>query len=332
MHFNKFVAFMVIASLSITLHIVIIIFYLRFGSQTAYTTQLICMLHVSSLIQNVANLPNVYLGNLQLCQFMGALRYFGGLGMVCVLFLISLAFYNFLHESENIRFTLKKGRFVVLFFPFIAFLPYTTNSYSEYAGSWCTLSTGDFTSDLWAFSVMYFWACLTLFVSTTIFFYVIIITYVYDIHIRENVFNALGGYIVFSWIYVIPHVVTRFVLYFRTITSDTDQFLTEISSYLCGIGLSLISYYCRDLFRKYEHHMVFTLAEITFSLISALSSIHSERPSSLKSVEISELHHSDSTRLYKSKNDDIESISRISSETETVKNPCIQQHEEAKMP
>jgi hypothetical protein len=326
MNLNLFIAFMVIACISITCHLVCIGVFLRFGSQTAITTQVICMLHLSSLIQNVAGLPNVYLGNLDFCRFMGAINYVGGLGIVCCLILLSLAFYNFLNESKSILVALKRGRFVVCIFPLIAFLPFTTGSYSEYAGTWCTLNDQKFLSDVWAFCIFYIWALLALLLSTVIFCFVIIKNYAYGINIRGKLFATLGAYILCSWIYIIPRLVTRFVLFFGSINSDSDQFLSQISSYLCGIAFTCISYHSRDFFRKYERSMSSTNSEFNLSMgtwQSALNSLHDsihsekDRPSGHNESQSHTTDLSSSKGSKAAEDFDIETIYRRSSEAET---------------
>jgi hypothetical protein len=319
MDYHLFIAFMVIACICIAFQVVSLVVFLRFGSQTAITTQLVCLLHVMTLIQNVASLPNVYLGNLGICQFMGAMHYFGGLGLLCCLILLSLAFYNFLNESERILLALKKGRFVALIFPFIAFLPYSTNSYSQYLGDWCTINHNSYTSYVWEFFVFYFWACLAITLSAIIFFYVLFVTYNYDVQAQGKVFATLGAYILCSWIYILPHVISGEI---KNDTSDKDQFMIEISCYLCGIGFALISFFSRDLFQTYERNERSKSDVGKISLgqwESALNSIHSERPSSFMATSSNGGQWNNSGKM--NFDTDVESIDRRSSEGQTVENP-----------
>jgi hypothetical protein len=318
---KQFIAFMIIASISITCHIVSVFVFLHFGSQDAVTTKIVCMLHISSLIQNIASLPDIYLGNPSLCQFMGAMHYVGGLGIVSCVILLSVAFYHFLTESEKVLSTLKKGRIAVLLFPAIAFLPLTTDSYSEVAGSWCTLNNDTPESGLWALCIFYFWACLALLLSTFAFLYVIINTYAYGIPIRGKLFATLGAYILCSWIYLVPRLYIRFVLFFGATSNNTGEYLGEILAYVCGIVFSIISYCSRDIFRDYERHLSNKSdRNRTLSLgnwQSALNSIVQERFSGSTSVL-------SGFRLSTNQGLDVESIHRRSSETvTTTENPCI---------
>eukprot|EP01040_Poterioochromonas_malhamensis_P001633 gene1633-1728_t len=97
MELGLIVVLLVIASFSIIANILVLydIFRDPFNSFRATITRLITLLHISCLLQNICDIPYLYISNKGFCAFMGFAHYYFGLINVFDIVYLTIAYYYF---------------------------------------------------------------------------------------------------------------------------------------------------------------------------------------------------------------------------------------------
>jgi hypothetical protein len=280
-----FIAFFIIASLSITGNTLSILRLLSEGTLSAVTTRLILYLHVSSLLENIGSLPIIYTGNEALCQTMAVVHYYGGLANVLSITLLTIIYLNFTLEESHRSWAIQNfGGYIAFSLPLITLLPFSTDAYGV-TGVWCSLDLEKESTDVWAFIIFYIWALIAIIFCAIVFVYILNYSRRFDDRMGRTLFLTSGIYILISWCSLVPRCIPRFInLFERVYLTRSEQFFSNIPAFLAGIGYSICLFYNFRLFSKYEKHSSKSMSQQSLSisiadLEAALSAVHHESSS-----------------------------------------------------
>lgn len=253
------VIFFLIAGFSIAGNIAVLYhaFQHSFQSFKAITTKLIIMLHISTLLQNICTLPDIYAEDATVCAIMGFAHYYTGLINVIIIIFTTITYYFFLFESvQGRKITEWINHYGIPFafgFSFITVLPYSTNSYGQ-ADVWCTLTIDDNMANVWSFVIFYLWVMFAIVICSFVTLYIVYYSAKHDAALSRRLFTSIGIYIIISVICFLPRVIPRLIELFTEFdVTDTVQFVTGIPMYIAGIAYCVCYYKNSNTLRSYEN-------------------------------------------------------------------------------
>lgn len=198
------------------------------------------ILHVTILLEDISNLPEVYIHNPGICGFMGWLHYYSGLSNAIVILFMGLHYFSFL-QYEWLSQDLEKWLYhyanhFIFLFPLITLLPFSQNAYSIEDNLWCTLPSTNTIANNWSIGIFYFWVILFLTTSMIQLFHAFYRFYFFQLHLSLRLFYSVGVYIVITICCWLPRVLPRLIVYFRNLnTSNVFQIQIISVFYLSGI-------------------------------------------------------------------------------------------------
>lgn len=235
-----YVAYFVVAALSIFGSIVVCICLFRFSEFNSVFSYLILYLHLSLVFEEVFTLPFIFKKNDSLCAAAEAFHFYFALMNVGIMFELIVCHYLSIFED---KFGIKKlitlhGWKSILIFPMITFLPFSTGDYFHSSGPFCILPYGE--GRLWGIFVYYSfaWAFLILSILITIRIYVKI--FLNDRALAQKFLSTIGLYSMVALLCWVPRYIERSIHIDGRDTPESALLVSFFPVYICGILLSLI--------------------------------------------------------------------------------------------
>jgi hypothetical protein len=240
-------------------------FIWKYGSRTSISSQLLLALHLTLLLEEIFTYPYAYTSQPNLCRAIGFFHFYSGLANIMVTGLLTTHFANYLLFS-NVNIThviLTYKTWIIVGFPLITLLPFSTNSYGRTNDHWCSAIGYEETSRIWAIAVFYGWAWIVILYSFSLITYVIHRAHVLDNTLMTKVFSSVGIYVFVTILCWIPRTIPRFMILFWNFHASSSTYLwTAIPVYLSGIFYSFILYRDRIMLTGDEQGQVAGTAPI----------------------------------------------------------------------
>ena len=222
--------------------IMVLICLLRFSSFKTCYTNFLLFLNISLLMQQILTLPHIYKGNDQLCRAVQAFYFYFALMNICTVGItVFVSFSALLNGQLEIRLrVIRFGRLLLLLFPMITFLPFTTNEYQVPEHPWCVEPFD--TDELFSLFIFYVWVwMIDVGCIVSLIYMVYVLVKQDDVTILKKFFSTIG-------LFTIVSVICWFARTFQRVhmntgfkdSSDGAIFASFLTIYLSAIIYTLI--------------------------------------------------------------------------------------------
>src|SRR5258708_6839272 len=141
--YATFVIYYVVAIISISANLIVLIYLWRLssGKPLKIFSVVLAYLHFSITFEELTAIPFIYKSHETFCLMIEAFKFYFGLKNILAIMILMRAYSEFVLNSTEFNVPAKHMKFLhifLTFFPAIAFLPFTTGSYSEPSRPWCS--------------------------------------------------------------------------------------------------------------------------------------------------------------------------------------------------
>lgn len=250
-----YIAFFILAGLSMIGSVYVIYSIVQFGSQKSCFTFLLLSFHLSMFAQEIVTLPYVFSGNEGLCEAVQFFHfYFGLMNILIVTMLVeahrSSIFTDYWQAGTRI---LKYGLPIMLCFPMMTILPFCTGSYHAEHNKWCTLPYDS--SSVWAIAIYYSWIWLFLLVSFLLLVFSAIRIFKSDRKLARKFISTIGLYIIVAILSWIPRSMERLAHFQTSTIGDLSYFISYIPINISGILYTMIFIHEKESLKQYEEEV-----------------------------------------------------------------------------
>jgi len=249
----------VLGSFAIALNSYVVFYIARMKTKSmSMACKCILYVHVSQLVYMITAFPNIWAIPIELCEFMGFVKYYCTYSNVCSSFAIDVILYGMLFNEaakvNNSKLCNKcywLEQFVFLL-PIMTVLPFAVHLYGpvSFDGNViCSLAPNNDVSNWgkWSIAVYFAW-CWGIIIIGILFMLVIIIKVAMSYSaIALQILPVYGFYPILTLAFWIPRTIGRF-----TDSSDSTLGITGFSQ---GIGYFLIFIFFQSKFFKYERDL-----------------------------------------------------------------------------
>ena len=236
------IAYYVIAGVSVTCSLLVSITLCKYGSLKTTATRLLLMVHLTLLSEEFTSLPYVYNRAPGLCTAIAFFHFYSGLANAVSVGLLVVSYrYHFFEEiADWVQFLFNHSIYLILGFPLITLLPFSTDSYTNSNEVWCTMQVDTQVTNIWAFVIFYAWAWSILLVSTIILIYTMCQVYSIDKEIGKNLFSTTGMYAIISILAWVPRTAARFTNFHRENMDNMAFLYAYIPVYIAGMLYTVV--------------------------------------------------------------------------------------------
>lgn len=239
---GKYIAYDVLASISVVASVFVLASLIRLGSFKSSFTMLLVSLHVSLIMEIITILPYAYTSSNSLCTTIGVVHdYFSLMNILVVALLVEAHRSMVLRDFFGSRYLiLKYGLYFIILFPMIILLaligdrmtpkPGTTN------GPWCALSFENSTWSLVLYS-MWIWIFLCWSILSTLYTGWRISQS--DHLLAKKFFSSIGLYVLIAVNSWLPRAIEKAIVYTHP-GMTTNHFLSSYPYVVSGILYAVV--------------------------------------------------------------------------------------------
>jgi hypothetical protein len=234
-------AYYVLAGISILCSVFVVATLWFYGSLKTSATRLLMALHITLICEEVTALPYVYNTNNALCESVAFLHYYFALASIVAIgfLVISYRYHFFLDHLGFNKFIHNWSIILVVVFPMITLLPFTTSTYREHDGPWCAVGGGR-NDHTWTFAIFYVWVWLILFLSAIWLVITMMQIYKVDRASGNRLFSTVGMYSIISIATWIPRTVEQIVNFSDGSLESNEWEYSYFPMYIAGILYTLV--------------------------------------------------------------------------------------------
>lgn len=242
---DGYVAFFVIASLSITMTAVACMLILREGDLRFNVPKLLLSIFATLLLQEIFTLPYVYSWDTSFCGLAAVIHTYTGVANSIATG--SLMMYFHCSHTCNERVPLVVSDFIrdwsrlsIFVFPLITFLPFTTNSFGRDDGVWCRIQSDSPIGKVWNLFAYNFWIVSIMLISVVMISRSILAASKIHILIGGKLFSSIGSYSIVALVIWLFRSVVNFSMFFTSEQASKLLYTSELLIHVMGILFSVI--------------------------------------------------------------------------------------------